>query len=300
MNTNDPMSGQTVEELSRTMRATLTPTVGASEAAWMVRMIWEHLKGWSLTDIAVNSSKEVSAFVESQFTKIVTRVVAGEPLQYVLGTARFYGMNLDVTPAVLIPRPETEELVDIIVKRNEGRSDLRVLDMATGSGCIAIALARNLPFARVVATDLSAAALEVAKGNSHRLKTKVEFTLDDILKSKFDNGDCENFDIIVSNPPYICRREAATMDNNVVDHEPEMALFVPDDNPLLFYRAIATTAVKILTPTGQLYFEINPLYDNELKQFLESQQAWSEIEIIRDTQGKNRFIAAKRDSNFNS
>jgi release factor glutamine methyltransferase len=204
-------------------------------------------------------------------------------LQYIVGSARFHGHRFKVTPAVLIPRTETEQLIDMIVDENPA-SDLRVLDMGTGSGCIAISLARALKFAQVDALDVSRDALAVARENAALLKVKVRFFESDMLSPQ----PPARYDIIVSNPPYVCWSERESMERNVLEHEPELALFVPDDDPLLFYRAIAHYAVKALNPSGELYFEINPLYVNEMKQML-SDEGFSHIEIRNDQFGKQRF-----------
>lgn len=256
----------------------------------MVRMMWEVLKGWTLTDIAVNSAKEVSVYIDTKFRTIVERLLSDEPLQYILGTAPFYGMWFDVSPSVLIPRPETEELVDMIVDSYKSKTDLRVLDIATGSGSIAIALSRNLPFSNVEATDISPEAIGVAKDNAARLKAKVQFRTEDALSA--EPVEERRYDIIVSNPPYIARSEAADMDRHVLDHEPDGALFVDDSDPLVFYRSIANFASKALVEGGSLYFEINPLFHSELINFLKNQHVWSQIETKRDIQGKNRFVYA--------
>ena len=189
----------------------------------------------------MNGDREMLPFTAEKIDRVADRVAAGEPVQYAVGKARFMGNDYRVTPAVLIPRPETAGLVDMICKEYDGRSDLRVLDIGTGSGCIAISLARALPFSSVTAFDISAEALAVARDNARSLGVSVDFRQTDILKAE-PGGDSRSFDIVVSNPPYICRSEAADMDARVLDHEPAQALFVPDDGPLLFYTAIGRYA----------------------------------------------------------
>ena len=250
------------------------------EARWMVRIIFEKLKGWNRTEMMIRADQEISPYIAGKVDEITRRL---------LGEARFYGLTLNVTPDVLIPRPETEELVDMIVADAHGRSDLRVMDLCTGSGCIAIALARNLPFAEVTAVDISAKALEVAPGNATLTKTTIHFRNADVLS--LPRPDKADMDIIVSNPPYIAESERTAMDPNVLDHEPSLALFVPDSDPLKFYRAISSYSRLALRPGGRLYFEINPLFAPQLRSMLEA-DGWTEITVTPDMQRKQRFISA--------
>lgn len=267
----------------------LLPEYPDGEARWMVRIIFEKLKGWNRTEMMIRADQEISPFIAGKVDEIVQRLLDHEPIQYILGEARFYGMTLNVTPDVLIPRPETEELVDMIVADADGRSDLRVMDLCTGSGCIAIALARNLPFADVTAVDISAKALEVAAGNATLTKTAIHFRNADVLSLPMP--DKADMDIIVSNPPYIAESERAAMDPNVLDHEPALALFVPDSDPLRFYRAISPYASRALRPGGRLYFEINPLFAAQLHSLLAA-DGWDDITITPDMQRRQRFISA--------
>lgn len=289
-NTSDTPSGYTVASLGSLMRARLEPRFGKRETQQMERIIWQSLKGWNLTDLIMKSDSEVSLFIYQKVTDIISKVLAGQPIQYVLGEANFYGMTLKVTPATLIPRPETAELVDLIVDRYKGRSDMRVLDIGTGSGCIAIALARNLPFAQVTALDISQDALAVAQSNAATLKAKVNFINADILSAPLPTSPC--YDIIVSNPPYIAMHEKAEMEPTVTDHEPSTALFVPDSNPLLFYKAILHYATAALTPGGMVFFEINPLFASELKEYADQAGVWRDTTLCRDMQGRLRFLYA--------
>ncbi|MDE5845607.1 MAG: peptide chain release factor N(5)-glutamine methyltransferase [Muribaculaceae bacterium] len=282
----------TVKQLFDTHKKRLANFLDSeSEAAQTLLIIFENIKGWSMTDILVRGDDEASEFVIQQTEQAVNRVIEGEPVQYILGKAHFYGLIINVSPATLIPRPETAELVDLIVDKYKGISDLRVFDIATGSGCIAVALARNLPFSQVDAIDISDKALDVAKSNNELLRTNVDFKEGDILSLKQPLSPI--YDIIVSNPPYIARREAKEMSSVVLDHEPDIALFVPDDDPLKFYKPISTYAVEALKPGGTLYFEINPLFADDLKKFMLSQQ-WRSVDIVRDMQRNNRFIIATR------
>lgn len=281
----------TVDKLQRDLVARLAPRYGEGEAKAMVRLMFHHFKGWNVTDIVINSDVPVSDWLLQSMTRASERVESGEPLQYVLGEARFYGLDLKVSPSVLIPRPETEELVEIIIKENTS-PDLRVLDVGTGSGAIAVALARNLKFPVITAIDLSPDALKVARENARNLRVKVDFIEADIFT--FDPR-VDSFDIIVSNPPYIAESEKKDMEANVLMHEPHSALFVPDSDPLVFYRRIALLGLTALAGGGRLYFEINPLFATQLKSEL-VQMDYSEVEILEDISRKARFIQAVKGS----
>ncbi|MDE6811454.1 MAG: peptide chain release factor N(5)-glutamine methyltransferase, partial [Muribaculaceae bacterium] len=202
----------TTEERYRLLRRELMPLFGSGEATAMARLIFHALKGWDTTDLVVHAGDILSPFITARIEEIVKRLATGEPLQYILGEGRFYGMNLKVDRSTLIPRPETEELVEAIVRQYESRSDLRVLDVGTGSGAIAIALSRNLRFAEVTALDVSGAALRVAEENARARHARIRFIEADI----FDwLPAAEEYDIIVSNPPYICEKEKTAMERNV-------------------------------------------------------------------------------------
>ncbi len=256
----------------------------------MTRGIFDYLLGYSQTDMILRAETSLSRYMEGKVSKITARLLADEPLQYITSTARFCGNRLKVTPATLIPRPETEELADMVIKENRDRRDLRVLDIGTGSGCLAVTLARGLKFASVDATDISAAALEVAKDNAKRLKTKVNFFLADALKMPLPVA--EKYDLIVSNPPYVTLKERETMEASVLEHEPALALFVPDEDPLRFYKAIGDYALSALTAGGMLYFEANPLYVKELEKMLRA-KGFSLVETCMDMQRLQRFVKAK-------
>lgn len=272
------------------IRTSLAPLYPKREIEAIIRLIFESLKGWRPVDIVLNEDKPLSTFMQSKIHDIVQRLLNREPIQYILGTAHFYGLDLHVAPGVLIPRPETAELVDTIVRQADSRPDLRVLDIGAGSGCIAIALARNLRFPQITAIDISTQALDIARQNAQRLKTNIQFIQADILQLR---PDTDLYDIIVSNPPYIARSEAADMEANVLQYEPHKALFVPDHDPLIFYRAIAQYAQQALTPQGRLYFEINPLYASQITQLLQT-LSFTDIRLTRDIHSRYRFIQARR------
>lgn len=278
----------TTGEYFRSIRDRLSPIYGTGEAKAMARLIFHSLKGWDATGIIIHEGDEISEYTAGKIEDIITRTLAYEPIQYILGEARFYGMNLKVDPSTLIPRQETEELVDLIVKKNGTRTDLRILDIGTGSGAIAIALARNLPFSDIVALDMSSEALKVAKENARNLKAKISFLQDDVFRYQPFPG---SFDIIVSNPPYIDESEKTEMERNVLDYEPHSALFVPDDDPLIFYSRITEIASEALVKGGALYFEINPRHCRELTNLLQN-DGFIDIEIYKDIHGRERFISA--------
>lgn len=283
----------TYETCARAAKAALAARYPQGEAAMMVRIIFEQLKGYSPTDMIVNGQKPVSEFIQGEVSSTVDRLLAGEPIQYIFGTARFCGLDLKVTPAVLIPRPETEELVDMIVDRYGSDSDLSVLDVGTGSGCIAVSLARRLKFPTVEAVDISAAALAVARENAEALKVRVNFSEADALHLPAPAAPI--YDIIVSNPPYIAESERASMDDNVLLHEPPTALFVPDNDPLRFYTAISRYALKALRPGGTLWFEINPLFAAQMQSMLTG-LGFDNVALSADAQGKQRFAVATQPS----
>ncbi|MCH5225026.1 MAG: peptide chain release factor N(5)-glutamine methyltransferase [Muribaculaceae bacterium] len=278
-----------MKETLKKLREALEPMYGKGESDAIIRLIFHYVKGWNLTDMLIHREDELSPFVKGEIEKILKRLEAWEPIQYITGEARFYGMELDVKPGVLIPRQETEELVDLIIDENKGKDDLRVLDLCTGSGCIAIALARNLPFSKVTALDISETAVEIAKENAKKLRTRVEIREGDIMGEDWLRGE-EMWDIIVSNPPYVMDREALTMERNVLDYEPHEALFVRDEDPLVFYRRIGEIAIKRLRKGGRLYFEINPLKALELKEMIE-RMGFEDVRLIRDSFGNERFLS---------
>ena len=287
---HDSTKGITTEERYRLLRKELMPLVGQGEATAMARLIFHSLKGWDSTGLVIHAVDVLSPYILEKIDAITERLRSGEPLQYILGEGRFYGMNLKVTPATLIPRPETEELVEAIVARYGDMTDCRVLDIGTGSGAIAIALSRHLRFAEVTAIDKSHAALEIARENARALKARVTFIDADIF---IWSPPEESYDVIVSNPPYICNKERKDMERNVLEYEPSEALFVDDDDPLLFYRRISEIGLRGLCPGGSLYFEINPLYSGQLRGMLE-EMGYTDVKIWKDISGKDRFASAVR------
>lgn len=290
-----PQPEKTLFETAREITATLTPMYGAGEAKAMTRIIFENLKGWTPVDMAVRANEPVSAFMQEKIKEVTDRLLKHEPIQYIFGVADFYGMRLKVTSDTLVPRPETAELVDLIVSQNQ-RKDLRVLDLGTGTGCIAIALSRNLPFARVTAADISEGALATARANAAALHADVNFLHADMLtlpEAPDTFGDAP-FDIIVSNPPYVAESEKKDMEPNVLAYEPAGALFVPDSDPLRFYRAILRYAASGgLADGGKVYFEINPLFAADMERLC-GREGFADVALTRDSFGKERFLRASR------
>ena len=282
----------------------LSQLYGEDEARAIARLVMERRFGLSMTDIACGA---VEGIDEEELTAILSRLLTGEPVQYVLGEAEFCGRMFHVESGVLIPRPETEGLcrkvTEVVVamesQRKERDGGYEVLDVGTGSGCIACtvtlemqrlkALLATEMSAEVMAWDISDRAIAVARGNALALGAKVNVEKQDALNPP---DDVHRWDIIVSNPPYVCEHEKMAMHQNVLDHEPAEALFVPDDDPLLFYRAIGRYAVRALKPGGALLLEINPIYASELQELLMS-MGFAGVEIYEDIFGKKRFAKAK-------
>ena len=221
------------------------------------------------------------------------RLKCGEPLQYVLGKWDFYESEFYVGKGVLIPRPETEELTALVVDENKEKRPSKIIDIGTGSGCIAITLAHHFPDCRVEGWDISADALRIAEKNNRDLGTRVTFLQRDILHYTPPTEEHGSCDLIVSNPPYIVPSEMADMEPQVLDHEPHTALFVPENDPLLFYRAIAITARQLLHPGGKLYLEINPLFATATADRLRA-EGFGHVTIIRDLSNRERFVTATR------
>ena len=274
-----------------------------------MRILLEDLFGIDWNQQLMSPDLRIDEHQHYQLSEAVKRLLAGEPVQYVTGMARFNDLLLKVSPAVLIPRPETEELVQNICSvslpchSNAGKCvglesmeggpqppkfPIRIWDIGTGSGCIAIALAKQFPHAEVIAFDVSGDALQIAKENAESNGAKVTFVHDDVLNPTSDYFN-QPVDLVVSNPPYVCDSERASMEANVLDWEPEKALFVPDDDPLRFYRQILALAKKQLNPDGQVWFEINERMGEEMLSLCR-QIGFSNAEVLEDFAGKSRFV----------
>lgn len=277
----------TIEQSVRKIRSVLRPMYPDGEVEGFIRIIFRHVLHYEPVDILLRKDTVLPDFIVDKINKVVSELQERRPIQYVFNEARFHGHDFYVDESVLIPRPETEELVDMIVDENRS-SDLSVLDAGTGSGCIAVSLALALKFAEITAIDISEAAIGVARMNAERLKAKVGFLCQDMLDMPVVSG---KYDIIVSNPPYVAEGEKKEMDGNVLDYEPGVALFVPDDDPLRYYRALSDYGKSALKYGGRLYFEINSRFPDEMKALLEG-DGYENVELRRDMQGLWRFVRA--------
>ena len=286
----------------------LTPLYDAGEAQAIVRTVLDVEYGMTLTDIICGKVNELSSDEERNLEEIITRLQNGEPVQYVLGEADFAGRTFHVEPGVLIPRPETAELCQWIeeeVSSLDADDPKQILDICTGSGCIAITLGLTIPNSEVTGWDISEDALRIAQGNVEMLKVRnVRIEYQDALmlpkaaeaaeiSEAAESSLSKSWNIIVSNPPYICEKEKADMEKNVLEHEPSIALFVPDKEPLKFYRAIAEYASSALKSEGALYFEINPIYEKEIREMLE-ELGFKDIKTKEDAYGKKRMMKAMK------
>lgn len=268
----------------RELWRTLEPLYGNGEARAITDYVLDVCFGLSKADILCGAVEEMTAEKTAELNKIFGRLTEGEPVQYVLGRAEFCGRWFSVRPGVLIPRPETEELCAWITADSKASASPKVLDIGTGSGCIAITLQLDMPESKVTAWDISADALDVARENAQQLGANVNFVKQDALNAKPEG----EWDVIVSNPPYICEKEKKDMAINVLEHEPHTALFVPDADPLLFYRAITRLAVQTLSKGGRLYFEINPIYADDTCHMMRA-EGMTAVELRSDMYGKQRM-----------
>ena len=290
------------------LRQSLTPLYDSREVKAIISLLMEEVCGISRVEMIMNPDRILDETTSAKLSQIATRLASGEPVQQVLGYEYFLGRKFEVNPDVLIPRPETAELVEWVIsdKRlaiNDNPSSLiahpssLILDIGSGSGCISISLAALINNSRVFGIDLSTGALITSRRNAQNLNiSNVEFLQMDILASQnesFPHPNVDNFDIIVSNPPYIRQQEKTEMSANVLDHEPHMALFVPDQDPLIFYRAIANFGQRNLRPDGLLYFEINAALGPETCALLET-MGYRNITLKKDINGRDRMIRAQK------
>jgi len=273
------------KELHNYISSQLHEIYPINEAGSITAILLDEIFGITRTDLIVNSSWEVSKDQQKRLENLLSRLITNEPIQYVLGKADFYNRSFHVNQNVLIPRRETEELVDLIIKENN-KPNLKLLDVGTGSGCIPITLQLELKNAVVEAVDISDLAIEVAQGNATQLNSNIRFyKMDALSKWTLKN----QYDIIVSNPPYVTISEKEKMEQHVLAYEPHLALFVENDNPIIFYNAIIKGACSTLRPNGKLYFEINEALGKEVKYKME-QEGFTDVEIIKDMQGKERIV----------
>ena len=295
------MSSNLVRDCRRHYASELEKIYGSDEANALIMMLLEHYFGIDRVKMALEPELRLS---ESELLTLhfaVKELLKNKPIQYVIGETEFCGMRFFVEEGVLIPRPETEEMVKAIVNKNGvtrlgnsylARNDNQsLIDIGTGSGCIAISLAKLLKDSVVTAVDVSEKALEIAKKNAEANGVDVQFVLDDILNPKKPELIDNQYDIIVSNPPYVCESEKKEMRANVLDYEPSSALFVSDNDPLIFYRKILEFAQKTLKPNGQIWFEINEKFGIEMKNLC-IEKGFQNVEIIKDFRGKDRILKA--------
>lgn len=265
----------------------LSPVYSGGELRAVSRVLVEDLLGLRMTDFLVSGGVELSAAMQETLDKAIECLLAGEPVQHVIGYAWFCGNRFFVNSNVLVPRPETAELVEMITRENHGMS-LRLLDIGTGSGCIAVSLARQNPEWQVDAWDISPEAVGTALQNAAENRVNVDVRCVDLFAAELPQG---SYDIIVSNPPYITPSEKADMEKLVLEHEPHLALFVPEDNPLLFYTRIAFKGQEWLAEGGKLYFEINRRFPAETVEMLET-LGYRNVEAVKDCNDNFRFVKA--------
>ncbi len=280
------ISNYSIKKIISEIKSELNNQYPNTEIESFISLIFEFLFNYSRAQIHLYQDVLISPENHLEIKKIVGSLKNWEPIQYIIGFANFYGLKFKVNSNVLIPRQETEELVDWIIRENKKKT-LNILDVGTGSGCIAISLAKNLTGSNVTAYDVSEEAIVLAKKNAEINSTKVDFTIVDILnENKWPDS---KFDIIVSNPPYVTNSEKYLMQKNVLDYEPPLALFVQDNNPLLFYKKITGFATKHLNKEGKLYFEINESYGKEAVEILKK-NTFNDLIIKKDLNGKDRMI----------
>ena len=272
------------------IRKELAGIYAKSEIESLIFLIFEKLKGYSRTQFLLANEEQLSDDDQIEVDKIIARLKTHEPIQYILGMTEFYGLPFHTVPGVLIPRPETEELVQWIIQENKLTNPV-ILDIGTGTGCIAISLQKNIPQSTVVACDISPVCLETAKRNSELNSAEVSVYKYDIL-IEIPEFEFPELDIIVSNPPYIRETEKSLMEKNVLEYEPELALFVADEKPLIFYERIADFSRIHLKNQGRLFFEINEAFGPECCAMLQ-EKGFSEIVLKKDIHGKDRMIGGQ-------
>lgn len=300
----------TLKELQHHFHLQLDAIYGKDEVQSFFKLLIEYFLNFKPIEIVLHPESNISTSNQHRFNEIIKRLKQEEPIQYIIGETEFFGMPFKVNPSTLIPRPETEELVQWIIEnisnnkcqapnlsayvhdsnnkqQTTNNKQLTILDIGTGSGCIAIALAKNLPNAKVHAIDVSKEALKVARENAILNQVEVDFIEADILT--VCHAELQKYDIIVSNPPYVRALEKFTIKNNVLKHEPHLALFVENEDPLLFYKAICEFSVHNLKPKGCLFFEINQYLGAEMKQLLNTFN-FESVELRQDIFGNVRML----------
>jgi release factor glutamine methyltransferase len=283
------MNNRTVSDIVKIIKTNLSIHYSDNEIQSFIYLIFEYLLNYTKIDLHINSNATISQGTEKQINEIIKDLKNHKPVQYIFGKTEFYGLQFSVSPGVLIPRQETEELVDWIIK-DEGDHAARILDIGTGCGCIAVALARFIAGASVDAIDISAEAVELAGRNALMNKVSVNFMVRDILNIEAGTLG-PGYDIIVSNPPYVRESEKKALPDNVRNYEPAESLFVPDNDPLVFYRVIAEYGLQALKDEGRLYFELNENLGDEVCEEL-ARFNYKRIGIKNDISGKKRMVRA--------
>ena len=278
----------TIRRLSQYALQELKDTYNPQEIQSICRIVFLDVLQYTKIDIHIRKNEILDESFVDKFFEIVRLLKIGHPLQYIIGETEFSGLKFGVNPSTLIPRPETEELV--LLARERLAAGKKVLDIGTGSGCIAIALSAACPEAEVTGIDISPEAVETARANAVRNRVKAEFLIRDILH--FETEAWQQYDLIVSNPPYVRESEKQEMQRHVLDHEPHRALFVPDSDPLLFYRRIAEFGCRYLASGGFLYFEINEALGKETAALLENYN-YRQVHVVKDLFDKDRFVVAQ-------
>lgn len=281
----------TIRSFYHTIFDNLQPLYDSHEAAAIAKLYLQTRLSMPAHELFLRGEEELTEAQEQLFRGELADMAQGKPVQYVLGETEFYGLRFEVSPAVLIPRPETEELVQWVVETFAQHPAPHIWDVGTGSGCIAVTLATQLPNARIFASDISEEALAVARNNARSQEANVTFAQHDMRDADSLPFPHQTFDAIVSNPPYIPQSARATMHRNVIDHEPATALFVPDDRPLVFYEALARLGIKCLNPGGLLMVETYEDFHDALGGLFR-QYGYHHFQSITDLNGKKRFCSA--------
>ena len=284
----------TIRQVNAELRSQLSTLYPEAEVESFSRMIFRHFLGMTPAQTHLSLEREPPVEIVKQIRNVIGELKKYRPIQYLLGETEFYGLTFDLTSDVLIPRPETEELVDWVLSEcdaNETRQNM--LDVGTGSGCIAVALAANLPGASVWATDISEAALAVAKRNALKNNANVNFLLHDVLKDGLTGLEPASLDAIASNPPYVAPSEKNRMLPNVLDYEPHLALFAPESDPLIFYERIAAFGAKCLKNKGKIYFEINEAHSEQVRALL-LKYHYANVVVRKDLCGKWRMAGGEK------
>jgi release factor glutamine methyltransferase len=282
---------QTIGKIIKSFKNNLSEIYPEGEIRAITEMFFEHFFNYSKIDLVLKSTEPIEEQFVGQLDELTKRLKNHEPIQYIIGQSAFYNCILNVNRNVLIPRQETEELVDWIVSENKNIRGLEILDIGTGSGCIAISLAKNIKDSIVSAFDISEAALETASKNASKNDVLVDFSKQNILNVGL-HAKRGLFDIIVSNPPYVLDKEKEMMQPNVLEYEPGLALFVDDDAPLLFYKAIVAYSLNCLKTNGRLYLEINEAFGKQVAELL-IENGFLEVSVKKDINGKNRMVRGK-------